>query len=266
MKKKLERIKEVKKKHAASKQSLGITSELPSSLQEMLSGSTKTFNVQSIEVDNECSQSESGNYQGQSREIMQGINISLATENDDEQKEETSDSLSVDKCSSENHTPNKTKKQQIDSCTGGIQQLAKTPDNVELLETSSDSRRRRHSSISSISSLGSVKSDSLPGFMRTPNRKFLSPRPHTVRNNASESDTFEEELFSPESRQSFHMFSKQKTFPQSSISQDCGSPVKQSLVSADMNDCSKSPQRKRQTQLFSSPKKVKLKKTYVSGF
>lgn len=263
----------MKKKHAASKKNSEIdSSELPPSLRKLIGSSSKSKRLPSREVESDYSGSGSDTNEKQMRKTS--LSLSEGDTNEKPTREATpsvnEDGHEILKTSEKSDalksnigiSNENTQKSGVDTENDGQQYSLSEP-----FVTPYSRKRQRHSSISSVSSLGSAmstSSDTLPGFMRTPTRKFLSPRSQSVKDDASENDLFEEDFLSPESRQSFQMFSQQKTFLQSSNCQSCESPSKRQK--SHMDTSAGSPWRSQQTLAFSSPKKVKLKKKYVSGF
>ncbi|XP_052101126.1 uncharacterized protein LOC127735075 isoform X1 [Mytilus californianus] len=132
-------------------------------------------------------------------------------------------------------------------------------------------QRRRHSSISSLSSiqsLGSTRSSSLPGFMRTLTRKYQSPvKKRTVRkaendSDISSADLLDEEFLSQESRQTIQMFSN----VQSSFLDLSERHIDSASKRVRIDSLPNSPNISQLTPSLSPQKKTRVKKKFVSGF
>lgn len=139
------------------------------------------------------------------------------------------------------------------------------------------SQRQRHSSISSVSTNKSscsgisTLSGFLPGFMRTPERKFRSPiKKRAVsedKSDITDIDLMDEQFLSQESRKSVQMFTNiSPSFQDNKNSQrkrnKVDSPRKRNKIDSD----SESSQSLFRTPNILSPKKTKIKKNFVPGF
>lgn len=148
------------------------------------------------------------------------------------------------------------------------------------------SQRRRHSSISSVSTNKSscsgisTLSGSMPGFMRTPDRKFRSPIKKRAlsedKSDITDVDLMDEQFLSQESRKSVQMFTNiSPSFQDNQNSQrkmnkvnsprkwnKVDSPRKRNKIDSD----SESSQSLFRTPNIMSPKKTKIKKNFVPGF
>ncbi|XP_076103668.1 uncharacterized protein LOC143072558 isoform X3 [Mytilus galloprovincialis] len=134
-------------------------------------------------------------------------------------------------------------------------------------------QRKRHSSVSSFSSiqsLGSTRSNSLPGFMRTPTRKYQSPvkRQTVIKSehdsDISSADLLDEEFLSQESRQTIQMFSNVTVQPsfQDLSDRQIDSASKRVRIDSLPNSSNIS----QLTPSMSPQKKNRVKKKFVSGF
>ena len=148
------------------------------------------------------------------------------------------------------------------------------------------SQRRRHSSISSVltnkSSCSGIStlSGSLPGFMRTPERKFRSPiKKRAVledKSDITDVDLMDEQFLSQESRKSVQMFTNiSPSFQDNQNSprkrNKVNSPRKRNKVDSPrkrnkVDSDSESSQSLFRTPNILSPKKTKIKKNFVPGF
>lgn len=146
------------------------------------------------------------------------------------------------------------------------------------------SQRRRHSSITSVSTNKSscsgisTLSGSLPGFMRTPEKKFRSPMRAVLedKSDITDVDLMDEQFLSQESRKSVQMFTNiSSSFQEYQNSlrkrnkvdswrnrKKVDSPRKRNKVDSD----SESSQSSFKTPNILSPKKTKIKKNFVPGF
>lgn len=139
------------------------------------------------------------------------------------------------------------------------------------------SQRQRHSSISSVSTNKSscsgisTLSGFLPGFMRTPERKFRSSiKKRAVsedKSDITDIDLMDEQFLSQESRKSVQMFTNiSPSFQDNQNSQrkrnKVDSPRKRNKIDSD----SESSQSLFRTPNILSPKKTKIKKNFVPGF